>query len=498
MDVDLSYQLYIGGQWSDAQDGEVVEVINPATEEIIARVPQATAADVTRAIRSAREAFDSGPWPRMTPRQRSAMLVRFADALERRRDDLVELNITEAGSARQLAEALQVDIPLAHFRDTAERVLLSFAFEQPMLPTVGQGLLPTVGQGLSQGVLLREPAGVASLISAYNFPLFLNLFKLAPALASGCTAVLKPAPTTPLEALVLGEIADEAGLPPGVLNVVTGDVSAGLEMTTSPLVDLVSFTGSDGVGRLVAEQAAPTLKRVVLELGGKSANIICEDADLSKALPSVIQGIVTHAGQGCALLTRTLVHRSRYDELVQMLTATLAFITVGDPADPATMMGPLISAAQRDKVESLIQAGIADGATVAYGGGRPEGLSRGYFLEPTLLVDVDNTMAVAQREFFGPVGVVIPFDDDAHAVALANASDYGLAGGVWSADPVRAFTIAKQVRAGHLAVNGGGAGLSPHAAFGGVKQSGLGREWGSFGLEEFLEYKTIEWPVAAG
>lgn len=486
----LHYRLFIDGQWTDGTSESATEVINPATENVIGTVVEATRQDVVSAITAARKAFDEGPWPRMTPRERSAVLARMADVLDRRRDELMTLNTKEAGSTRALAETLQVGIPLAHFRDTAERVLMSFAFEQPMLPSIGQKL--------GQGVVLKEAAGVAALISAYNFPLFLNLFKLAPTLAAGCTAVLKPAPTTPLEAFILGEVVEEAGLPPGVLNIVTGDIEAGQELTTNPMVDVVSFTGSDTVGRLVAAQASSTIKKVILELGGKSANIVCDDADLSKVLPGVIQNIVTHAGQGCALLTRTLVHRSRYDELVEMTTAALAHVTVGDPADEATMMGPLISAAQRERVEALISQGVEEGAEIAFGGGRPAGLDTGFFLEPTLLTGVDNDMVVAQREFFGPVGVVIPFDDDAEAVRLANASDYGLAGAVWARDPLRAFAIAKQIRAGHIAVNGGGGGASPHGPFGGYKQSGLGREWGSFGLEEFLEAKTVHWPVGEG
>jgi aldehyde dehydrogenase (NAD+) len=484
------YRLFIDGAWTDSEADSVVEVINPATEAVIGTVVQATDKDVMRAINAARRAFDEGPWPRMSPRQRSAVLLRMADVLERRRGELVELNIREAGSVRALAETLQVGVPLDHFRDTADRVLTTFPFEHPMLPITGHGI--------GQGVVLKEPAGVAALISAYNFPLFLNLFKVAPALAAGCTAVLKPAPTTPLEAFALAEVAQESDLPAGVLNIVTGDVEAGRELTTNPMVDLVSFTGSDTVGRLVANQASSTIKKVVLELGGKSANIVCDDADLSKVLPSVVQNIVTHAGQGCALLTRTLVHRSCYDELVGMLVAALSHVTVGDPQDASIMMGPLISAAQRDKVEALIATGVAEGAKIAFGGGRPEGLDTGFFVEPTLLTGVSNDMAVAQREFFGPVGVVIPFDEDAQAVRLANASDYGLAGGVWARDPSRAYGIARQIRAGHIAVNGGGPGLSPHGPFGGYKQSGLGREWGAFGLEEFLEAKTVHWPVASG
>jgi aldehyde dehydrogenase (NAD+) len=485
-----TYKLFIDGDWVDSESGESFDVINPATEDPIGAVAQATRGDVRRAIEAARRAFDHGPWPTMSPRERSAVLIRMADILERRRAELVELNIAEAGSIRALAEMLQVGIPIDHFRDTAERVLPCFAFEQPMPPTIGLGL--------GQGVVLREPAGVAALISAYNFPLFLNLFKIAPVLAAGCTAVLKPAPTTPLEAFVLGEIADEAGLPAGVLNIVSGDIEAGEELTTNAMVDVVSFTGSETVGRLVARQASDTFKRVVLELGGKSANIVCDDADLQKVLPHVLQNMLTHSGQGCALLTRTLVHRSRYDELVAMTAGALSYITVGDPADPATTMGPLISAAQREKVEALITVGIDEGAVVAFGGGRPAGLNRGFYVEPTLLTGVTNDTAVAQREFFGPVGVVIPFDDDDDAIRMANDSPYGLAGAVWANDPVRAYGLAKRIRSGHIAVNGGGGSLSPHGPFGGYKQSGLGREWGAYGLEEFLEYKTVHWPVGSG
>jgi acyl-CoA reductase-like NAD-dependent aldehyde dehydrogenase len=357
---------------------------------------------------------------------------------------------------------------------------------------------PQFGQGIGQGIIRREPFGVAALISAYNFPILLNLMKLAPALAAGCTMVLKPAPVSPLQAFIFGEIAQAAGLPAGVLNIVNGDVESGLELTTNPRVDLVSFTGSDAVGRLVYEQAAPTIKKVVLELGGKSANIICDDADLSKVIPNIVQGTVLHAGQGCGILTRTLVHESLVDAVVAGVTAGLGQIKVGDPAVADTMMGPLVSAAQRAKVEGMIQAGIDEGAKVAFGGGRPGGLDKGYFVEPTLLVNVDNSMSVAQKEFFGPVNVVIPFSDDAEAICIANDSDFGLSGGVWAKNPSRAYEIAKQLRTGAVHINGGGVGLSPHAAFGGYKQSGLGREWGSAGLDEFLQTKSISWSVPLG
>lgn len=490
MSIDLTYRLYVDGAWTDSDGDELLEVRNPATEQVIGTVPQATVSDVARAIAAARRAFDEGPWPRVSPAERSAIMLKMAAAMERRLPEIIDLNIAEAGSIRPLAETIQVGIPLFHFRDMAERAMLAFPWEKPMMPFVGYGI--------GQGVIRREPQGVAALISAYNFPFFLSIMKLAPALASGCTVVLKPAPTTPLESLIIGEFADEAGLPPGVLNIVTGDIAAGQELTTSPMVDMVSFTGSDTVGRLVYGQAAPTLKKVVLELGGKSANIICEDADLDLAVPEVLTNFLTHAGQGCSLLTRTLVHESRHDELVGKIKAALDYVKIGNPADPETTLGPLISEAQRAKVEALIRAGQDEGARIAYGGGRPAGLDKGYFVEPTLFTNVDNSMKIAQTEFFGPVGVVIPFADDAEAVRLANDNPYGLAAGVRAKDPARAYELAKQLRAGTVIVNGGGGGLSPYAAFGGYKQSGLGREWGEHGLDEFLQTKTVAWGVAAG
>lgn len=485
------YGLFIDGTWEDGSGEQSLDVLNPATEQVIATVPQATRRDAQRAVAAARKAFDEGPWPRMSPKERGAILLRMAELMEAASNELIDLNISEAGTTQALAQTLQVGIPLTAFRDTVERVLPTFAFSEPLPPAFA-------GDQIGQGMILKEPIGVASLISAYNFPLFLNLFKIAPALAAGCTTVLKPAPTTPLEALILGRFAEEAGLPAGVLNIITGDLEAGQELSTNPLVDMVSFTGSDTVGRQVYGQAADSFKKVVLELGGKSANIILEDADLSRAVPSSVGGMITHAGQGCALLTRTLVHESRYDETVAAMAQALAHINVGDPRDPAVTMGPLISGAQRAKVESLIAAGVSEGAELVYGGGRPAGLDRGYFVEPTLFAGVDNAMRIAQEEFFGPVGVVIPFKDDADAVRIANDSAFGLGGGVWSASPNRAFEVAKRLRTGSVAVNGGSLAMNFGAPFGGYKHSGLGREWGAHGLEEFLLSKAVTWGVSTG
>ncbi|MET8978790.1 aldehyde dehydrogenase family protein [Streptomyces sp. NPDC004539] len=483
----FSTQLYIDGRRTDGRADTPLVVRNPATEEPVAEVPDATPDDVRRAVEAARRAFDEGPWPRTHPRERAAVLLRMAEEMERRLPELVAVNMAEAGSVRALAETLQTRVPVAHLRDMAERVMPAFGWERPMDPT------PVPGVGISQGVLRREAFGVCALVSAYNFPFFLSMMKVIPALAAGCTAVLKPAPATPLESLLIGDFADAAGLPPGVLNIVTGDAEAGRVLTTHPMVDLVSFTGSDTVGRLVYAQAAASLKKVVLELGGKSANLVRADADLAGAVRSALSGIVTHAGQGCSLLTRTLVHASVHDEFVDRLTEALGAVRVGDPADPATTMGPLISAAQRDKVEKLIRAGEEEGARLTLGGRRPAGLERGWFVEPTLFTGVDNSMTIARTEFFGPVGVVIPFADDDEAVRIANDSPYGLAAGVWSADTVTAYEIAGRIRAGGVSVNGGSAGVNPRAAFGGYKQSGLGREWGEFGLDEYLQTKAVTW-----
>ena len=479
--------LYINGKWTDGTGSEQISVINPATETVIGTVPQGTVTDVQEALRAARAAFDDGPWPRMSPQERSAVLTRMGEIMQRRYDELVELNVAETGATRMLAHHLQVGIPVSVWMDIATRVLPKYEFEKPLAPNVVAGL------GIGQGIVARQPFGVAALITPFNFPFLLNVFKVAFALAAGCTAVLKPSPYTPFEALVFGEIAEEAGLPVGALNVVTGDVEAGAELTRNPMVDIVSFTGSDAVGRKVYTQAADGLKKVVLELGGKSANIICEDADLQAVIPNVVANTVTHCGQGCAILSRTLVHASRYEEVVGAVSEALRHVSIGDPADPGVMMGPLIREQQRTRVEALISQAVDDGAEIAYGGGRPAGLERGFFVEPTLFTGVSNDMRIAQEEVFGPVNVIIPFSDDDEAVRIANDSDYGLGGGVWSADTVRALGIARRLHTGGVQINGGGVGLSQHGPFGGYKKSGLGREFGAWGMEEYLQHKTIEW-----
>jgi aldehyde dehydrogenase (NAD+) len=347
-------------------------------------------------------------------------------------------------------------------------------------------------------VVRKEPIGVVAAITPFNTPMMLNSWKIGPALALGNVVVLKPSPYTPFSALIMARCAAEAGIPDGVLNVVTGDQAAGERLTTHPLVGMVSFTGSEVTGRRVAGQAADSVKRVVLELGGKSANIIFGDVDLDdpRVVGSVVAGFTIHAGQVCALNTRILVEDSISEELVKRIVDRLGAMKVGDPADPDVSMGPLIRETQRERVENYIKLGVAEGATLVAVGGRPPDLSRGYFVEPTLFSDVRNDMQIAQDEIFGPVGVVIPFQGTDEAIKLANASRYGLAGAVWSADTRRAFVVAQSLRTGTVDINGGsGRSVIGPTPFGGYKHSGIGREHGEVGATEYLEYKTMTYPV---
>ena len=479
------YNLFIDGAWVDGASDDEIAVINPATEEVIGHVPQGSVADVDRAVEAARRAFDEGPWPRLSPRARSDMLLRFVQTVADRRADLVDLIVAEAGAARPIAQALQFDTPLKYATWFAERTA-SFPFMDPLPPQAGP-------RGLGQGVILKEPIGVVAAITPFNFPLYLNLVKVVPALAAGCTVVLKPSPLTPLEAIVLGEIAQEIDLPPGVLNVVTGDVPASERLTTHPGVDMVSFTGSDAVGKRIMGQAAEGLKKVLLELGGKSPNIVFAGSDVAKFAASAAFGFTIHAGQGCALPTRILADRAVYDEVVEGIANALRKIKVGDPNDKTVGMGPLIRETQRARVEQYVSAGTAEGARLACGGARPADLPKGYFYEPTLFADVDSKMSVAQDEIFGPVGVVIPFDGEDDAVRIANDTRYGLAASVWHPDPVRAWELAQRIQAGTVSINGGGGGPNLWGPFGGYKQSGIGREFGDYGLLEYTQLKTVSW-----
>ncbi|GAB1813059.1 aldehyde dehydrogenase family protein [Mycobacterium sp. MUNTM1] len=482
---------YIGGVWTRARSSSMFVAINPATEEPIGAVPAADAAVAEFAITAARQAFDEGPWPHTTPQERASVLRAMATIMRRRQRELVELDIAETGRARYLAESIFVDTPISHWEDMANRVLPTFAFAEPQEPFISAG-------GIGQGVVRQQPYGVAVLVTPFNAPFFLGAIKSAAALAAGCTVVLKPSPLTPISSFLLAEIADEVGLPPGVFNVICGDVDAAQVLTAHESVDIVSFTGSGEVGKSIYSQAAPTVKKLILELGGKSANIVCEDADLTKVVPDVLANLTVNCGQGCALMTRTVVHESVYDDLVAALLTTVKDVSIGDPNDPAIMMGPLISDQHRERVERLIAKGVDEGATLAFGGRRPQKPNRGFFLEPAVFIDVENSMSVAREEIFGPVTAVIKFSNDDEAIRLANDSAYGLAGGVWSRDTFRAYTIGTRLRVGYVSINGGHSGLSPHSAFGGFKASGFGREWGSYGLSEFLQTTTLAWPMASG
>ena len=478
--------LYVNGGWIVPQ-GEHAEVVNPATEEPIGSAPVGGPADAKAAVSAARAAFDSGPWPRMSQRERCDALTRLHDLLAARQDELTELIVAECGATLMLAKFAHIGIAMEHFRFALDEALRRQAIT-PLPPALGPG---PGGRGvLGSAVTVREPVGVISAITAFNYPHLINLAKIVPALLMGNALVLKPSPYTPLEALALGDLATEAGIPPGVLNIVTGGAEVGQVLTSDERIDMVTFTGSEAVGAAVMAQAAPTIKRVLLELGGKSALIACDDADVETAAVQAAMALTYQAGQGCGLCARFLVHRSILPEFVARAKSVLEGVTVGDPADPATQMGPLIRESQRARVAGMVDAAVRDGATLATGGARPAHLARGYFYEPTLLTDVHNRSAIAQDEIFGPVGVVIGFDTDEEAIELANDSRYGLSGAIWSADTARAFGLALRIRTGQVKINGG---ASVETPFGGYKRSGIGREYGTQGLDEYTEIKAISY-----
>lgn len=477
--------LYIGGEFVHAPNSEAV--INPADESLIMMAPVGTAQMVSDAIGAAREAFDKGPWPRLPQTERIAKVSTFLDAIERRKAEFIALIIAEAGSTQMLADYLQYGIPMQHARQMVE------TSRRPAATSLPAEVVPNAGGSLTLGmnVMVREPVGVVSAITPYNFPFFLNIGKIIPALAVGCTVVLKPSPYTPIEALILAEIAHEVGLPKGVLNIVTGGIEASTLMTTDKRVDLVHFTGSDKVGAMIQAQAAPNLTRCVMELGGKSALIVRADANLMEAAQAAIGGFITHCGQGCALSTRILVQHAIKDQFVQMIQGMLAHVKVGNPSDPSVSCGPLIREVARRRTEDYVQIAQDQGAKLVAGGKRPAGLDKGFYYEPTLFTNVDNSSRLAQEEVFGPIGAVIGYETDEEAIAFANDSDFGLAGGIFSANVGLAYEMALQIRTGGVGINGGSGGMSSHAPFGGIKRSGYGREYGVDGLNEFTYIKSI-------
>jgi aldehyde dehydrogenase (NAD+) len=500
------FDLFIDGQWTSGEATGALDVINPATEESIGQVPEAKVADAERAIVAARKAFDEGPWPWMKPAERAAVLVRMAEVLDRRAGELRELIVAETGSTGFLTDFVQAGGSTGMFRSNAEQIVHAVDWVESSPPTGA----PT---GMSGSAIIREPVGVVAAITPFNFPYMLNVVKTAPALAAGCTVVLKPHQWTPLDAFLIAQAAEEAGLPPGVLNVITGAADVGDTLTGSPLVDMVTFTGSTATGRRIMANAAGTVKKLQLELGGKSAQVVLDDVTEEYAASIGFGAVLTHCGQGCVIQTRLVLPERFLDAYKEGVTNALAGVKIGDPVDPATTLGPLIRGQQRDRVEGFTESAKEEGAEIVTGGKRPEGFDKGFFYEPTVFIGT-NDMRIAREEIFGPCLTVIPYSgDDKEAVRIANDSIYGLGGGVVSGSTAHAFNIARQIRAGSMSAqgvptamtdtgpgNGQGpgwgtsmSGIGQSGAFGGYKQSGIGREWGKLGIEEFCEIKSLSW-----
>lgn len=480
------YRLIIDGERVDGADGSY-EIVNPATEEVIALAPQASADQAADAVRAARQAFAS--WSATSPEERAELLDRVAMLIERDRDELVELTIQETGGTRRTCTNIQVPHAAVRFRRYARGALEPTITPLPPSIADASALGPAA---VTNALAQRLPVGVVSAITSYNFPLVNMAGKIGPALAAGNTVVVKPAPQDPLGVLRLVELCREAGFPPGVVNAITTTNLAPAEtLTTDVDVDMVSFTGSTAVGQAIAEAGGRTMKRLLLELGGKGACLVFDDADLGAATSGIASVWGFHSGQICTAPTRVLAHRSIHDQLVENLSAVPSFLTVGDPQDEATLVGPLISAAQRDRVMGHIRGGIDEGGEVAVGGDRPD-IATGFFVNPTLVVGCTNDMTISREEIFGPVVVVIPFDDEDEAVAIANDSDYGLYDYIYTASTPRALRLAPRLRAGNVAVNT--LGRNPETPFGGFKQSGIGRDGGSYGLAAYSELQSVVWP----
>ncbi|PQP22952.1 aldehyde dehydrogenase [Rhodococcus opacus] len=472
-------KLYIGGKWVAPATDQVLEVFSPATEERVGSCPVASPADIDDAVATARRAFDEGPWPQTTPAERGEILAKAAKLIEERGDALNALISSEMGQPPAMVGMMQQTPSLATLNFYAG-LANDFEWEQTRTGAFGQTKV------------LREPVGVVAAVLAWNVPLFLAVNKLSPALLAGCTVLLKPAPESPLSTHLLAEIFAEAGVPEGVISVLPGGAETGEYLVSHPGIDKITFTGSSPVGRKIGAIAAQNLKRCSLELGGKSAAIILEDADLASTMPMLVMSGLMNTGQACVAQTRILAPRSRYDEVLDALVAGAGFMTVGDPSDPAAQLGPLISEKQRDRVEGYIAKGKEQGARVVLGGGRPEGLDKGWYVEPTIFADVDNSMTIAREEIFGPVLSVIPYDSEDEAIKIANDSDYGLAGSVYTTDIDHGLAVAKQIRTGTYAINWYA--FDPGSPFGGYKASGIGRENGPEGLEAFCETKSVLMP----
>jgi betaine-aldehyde dehydrogenase len=471
-----TYQLFIGGKWEPSSSKGTVPVYDPSTEEIIAQVPDANAQDVDRAVRAARAAFDEGPWHSTTAQERGRVLFKLAEKIRKEAAVLAELECRNTGK------------PIVEAEFDINDVATCFEYYGGLATKVVGHVNPVPDNALS--LSLREPVGVAGQIIPWNYPLLMAAWKLAPALAAGCTCVLKPAEQTPLTALEMANWLEECGVPPGVVNIITGyGESAGAPLVTHPGVDKVAFTGSAAVGKLILKSAADTIKRVTLELGGKSPNIFFADADFEAAIDGALFGIFINQGEVCSAGSRILVEKKIYSKFVDAMTEKAKKIKLGPPLERETKMGPLVSKEQYERVMSYQEIGRKE-AKVATGGGRPRQFSKGYYVEPTIFCDVSNSARIAREEIFGPVAAVIPFENENDAIRVANDSPYGLAAAVWSRDIFKALRMVKALRAGIVWVNH----MQPtyvEAPWGGYKQSGFGRELGPWGIEEYLETKQV-------
>jgi acyl-CoA reductase-like NAD-dependent aldehyde dehydrogenase len=482
----MTYQLLIGGERVDG-DGGSYAIVNPATEEVVGDAPEASVAQIEAAAAAAADALPA--WSRTKPEARAALLDRAADLLRDRMDALIPLVQAETGATQRVASTMQVPTCIERFRRYARGALEATTI--PLPPSEMPATALAAG-GLMSAIAVRQPVGVVACITPYNFPIVNMAGKIGPALAMGNTVVVKPAPQDPLAVTVFGEVLDEAGFPAGVVNVVTGSSpEAGEALVASSHVDMVSFTGSTPVGRAIGEVAGRDMKRLLLELGGKGAAIVFDDADLKGAIGTIASAWAFHSGQICTAPTRVIAQRGVYDQVVGGLQAAAGRLKVGDPLEPDTVVGPLISAVQRGRVEALIQTGIEQGGELVAGGDRPP-IDTGFYVAPTLIAGCKPDNAAVQQEFFGPVVVVVPFDDEDDAVTIANGTEFGLYDYVFSADSTRCLRVAKQLRTGNVGLNT--AQRNHEAPFGGFKMSGVGRDGGSFGLHAYSELQSIVWP----
>jgi len=483
---DTAYRLLINGEWVEPANGHY-DVINPATEQVVGRAPEASRQQVYDAAAAAKAALPG--WAATSPEERSAILHRVADVIAKNGDEYAEIAQAETGATSATVKALQINIGVQRFRRYAKGALEQT--EIPLPPTVSEST-PLSKGGLTGALVVRQPVGVVTCITSYNNPWANPAGKIAPALAMGNTLLVKPAPQDPLSVIKMAEAIEEAGLPPGVLNVISGtSLAVGEASVDSPDVDMISFTGSTAVGRAIGAVAGGAMKRVLMELGGKGAAIVCEDADLQAAIGAIGSTFSFYSGQICTAPTRVYAQRAVYDQVVDGLTAYAKALKVGDPTAPDTVVGPVISAAHRERIDGYIAKGKEEGATLLAGGERPD-IAKGFYVAPTLFVDCRNDMTIVSEEIFGPVVAVMAYDSEDEAIALANDSSYGLINYVWSKDAARAYRIARQLQAGTVDINT--VTQQMEAPFGGFKQSGVGRDRGSFGLYAYSEMQAIVWP----